>query len=247
MGMATTSHILLIAGSAEAHAIADDLAQNGLFAQAILRRKERSFGPLAVPARIWSPENLEEMAAFLSAQKITAICDAGHGFDADISELAAQAARQHGIAYMRLLRPAWVLPPQARVARDPDAAAGMIARGARVFATTGRGSVEAFDPFPGDRLFLRQTGGQGRGPYPDFVKPVFGEPPFTLQDEAALFQLLNIDTLICRNVGGIPGRPKLDASLQLGVQVIVIDRPPPPEGAELIADVPAALAWIAAL
>lgn len=242
--MAQTPHILLIAGSAEAHEIADHLAQSGQQAQAILRREERSFGPLAVPSRVWSPQTVAEMEAFLTTEKITAICDAGHGFDTDISDLVWEAAQPLTLPYCRLLRTPWTLPPAATAAPDIAAAASMIARGARVFATTGRGTLDAFEPFIGDRLFLRQTGGQGSRSYPDFVKPVFGTPPFTQSDEAALFQLMNIDTLICRNVGGIPSRPKLDAALQLGLRTIVIDRPPAPEGAQKVANASEALDWL---
>ena len=242
--MAQTPHILLIAGSAEAHEIADRLARSGQQAQAILRRAERSFGPLAVPSQVWSPQAVAEMEAFLQSQALTAICDAGHGFDADISDLVWAAAQRLNIPYRRLLRAPWTLPREATAAPDVAAAANLITRGARVFATTGRGTLDVFDPFIGDRLFLRQTGGQGRGTYPDFVKPVFGTPPFTQSDEAALFQLMNIDTLICRNVGGIPSWPKLDAALQLGLRTIVIDRPPAPEGALVVADASTALDWL---
>ncbi|HBM39442.1 MAG TPA: precorrin-6x reductase, partial [Sulfitobacter sp.] len=47
-------HILLIAGSAEAHEIAAAMSASDVSARAVLRRAERSFGPLAVPSEIWS-------------------------------------------------------------------------------------------------------------------------------------------------------------------------------------------------
>jgi precorrin-6A/cobalt-precorrin-6A reductase len=239
--------ILLIAGSAEAHEIAAQIAQTSQKLQAILRRAERSFGPLQVPSQVWTPASVAEMKKFLEDEKIGAICDAGHGFDSDISDLAASAAADLGVPYVRVLRPVWdIADPAERAASVSDAAA-MISPGALVFATTGMGTLAGFDPFNGERLFLRQTSRNGRTAVADYVKTVHGTPPFTLEDETALFQLLGIDTLICRNVGGIPGRPKLDAALRLGVRVIVIDRPAPPQGERVLETAGEAVDWIKTL
>lgn len=245
--MKMTPHILLIAGSAEAHEIAAALVQRGVQTQAILRRAERSFGPLAVSSRIWTPKSVDAMKGHLIAQGITAICDAGHGFDADISSLAAAAATDLGIPYLRVLRPSWHIKPPAMRKASVAEAAQTIAPGARVFAATGRGTVQDFAPFQGACLFLRQTSANARAPLPDFAQPVFGTPPFSQAEESALFQQLHIDTLICRNVGGTPSRPKLDAALALGLHTIVIDRPAPPPGHPRVAGVGDALDWLARL
>ncbi|MFT7447321.1 precorrin-6A/cobalt-precorrin-6A reductase [Sulfitobacter sp.] len=242
--MEPTSHILLIAGSAEAHDIATQIAQNGQRMQAILRAPERSFGPLAVASQIWAPASLEDMKFFLTQQGITAICDAGHGFDSDVSDLAATAAADLGLAYARVLRPVWPVDPPLLRAASVRAAADLILPGARVFAATGRGSLPDFAPFKGAKLFLRQNGPNMRSALPDFVEPVFGTPPFTNVQEMALFQELDIDTLICRNVGGAPSRPKLDAARGMGLRTIVIDRPAPPSGALVLGSAKDALEWL---
>jgi precorrin-6A/cobalt-precorrin-6A reductase len=223
--MEPTSHILLIAGSAEAHDIATQIAQNGQRMQAILRAPERSFGPLAVASQIWAPASLEDMKFFLTQQGITAICDAG-------------------LAYARVLRPVWPVDPPLLRAASVRAAADLILPGARVFAATGRGSLPDFAPFKGAKLFLRQNGPNMRSALPDFVEPVFGTPPFTNVQEMALFQELDIDTLICRNVGGAPSRPKLDAARGMGLRTIVIDRPAPPSGALVLGSAKDALEWL---
>lgn len=91
---------------------------------------------------------------------------------------------------------------------------------------------------------LRQTRRHTRpAPYP-FVELVFGDPPFSVEDEQAVFQDLNIDTLICRNLGGRASRPKLDAATALGINVILIDRPLPPEGMQAVEDIETALDWV---
>ncbi|EEB84069.1 precorrin-6A/cobalt-precorrin-6A reductase [Roseobacter sp. GAI101] len=245
--MENLSHILLIAGSAEAHEFAAQVAQTSQKLQAILRRAERSFGPLAVPSRIWTPGSLEAMKNFLTDEGITAICDAGHGFDSDVADLAAAAARDLALPYVRVMRPVWTIDPPALRAATVAEAAVMIRPGARVFAATGRGTVAEFAPFAGDTLFLRQTSAAARTPLPEFAEPVYGTPPFSIDEEIALFQRLGIDTLICRNVGGLPSRPKLEAAMRLGMRVIVIDRPAPPKKAHVLETADAAVGWITAL
>ena len=242
--MTRKPRILLIAGSAEAHDVASALSGSNLSAQAILRRVERSFGPLSVPSQIWTPDGSAQMQRYLADNGITAICDAGHGFDADVSLIAEDAARWSGLPYARLLRPAWTIKPPAERAVSVAQAAAMIPIGARVFAATGRGTIDEYAPFTGRKLFLRQARAGTRNPLPGFAEAVYGGPPYTRAQEAALFSRLDVDTLVCRNVGGEPSRPKLDAALELGVRAIVIDRPPPPEGARQLATARAAVAWL---
>ena len=76
---------------------------------------------------------------------------------------------------------------------------------------------------------------------------VFGDPPFDVAQEQALFQDLAVDLLICRNLGGLPSRPKIDAARKLGLPVILIDRPAPPKGAQVVSSIEAVLAWVADL
>ena len=223
------------------------MAASDVSARAVLRRAERSFGPLAVPSEIWSPGNLDEMAAYLRAHELTAVLDAGHGFDADISQIAFDATARLGLPYLRVLRPMWDIAAPVERAASVAAAARMIRPKARVFAATGRGTVEDYAPFAGARLYLRQTNAQARTKLPPFAEAVYGQPPFTRAAEEALFRALQIDTLVLRNVGGVPSRPKLDAARAMGLRVIAIDRPAAPVGAQVLAAPDAAIHWIETL
>tara|TARA_R100000655_G_scaffold15924_4_gene35103 strand:+ start:166 stop:924 length:759 start_codon:yes stop_codon:yes gene_type:complete len=240
-------HILLIAGSAEAHEIAAAMAGSDVSARAVLRRTERSFGPLAVPSEIWSPRTVDEMAAYLHAHEFTAVLDAGHGFDADISQIAFDATARLGLPYLRVLRPMWDISAPVERAASVAAAARMIRPQARVFAATGRGTVADYALFAGARLYLRQTNAQARTKLPPFAEAVYGQPPFTQAAEEALFRALQIDTLVLRNVGGVPSRPKLDAARALGLRVIAIDRPAAPVGAQVVAAPDSAINWVETL
>lgn len=179
----------------------------------------------------------------------TAILDASHVFDRSVTQQAVFAADVLGLPYLRLERPPWETDghPNLRSATNVAAANAMIGQGARVFCATGWDSVPEYAGFKGEELMVRQTRRHARpAPFP-FVKLVFGDPPFSAADEQALFTELEIDTLICRNLGGPASRPKLDAAQALGLDVILIERPRAPGGIPTVADIHSALKWAEAL
>jgi precorrin-6A/cobalt-precorrin-6A reductase len=174
-----------------------------------------------------------------------AVVDASHGFDGEMTRQGALAAAKLGLPFVTLRRPAWALEgPRWRRARDVEAAVASLGTGSRVFAATGWASLDAFAGFRGERVYLRQTTPHDRAAPFDFVELVFGDPPFTRESEVTLFRDLRITTLICRNLGGRPSRPKLDAATVLGLDIVLIDRPPVPEGINVLSEVDAVLGWV---
>jgi precorrin-6A/cobalt-precorrin-6A reductase len=239
--------LLLLAGSAEAHALADVLHARGQSPRIVLPGPERRFAPFDPPAEVQRFATAAQVADYAKTRGITCILDASHGFEADLSRIAAAGAALRDLPYARVLRPAWPIDsfgPLITAAPDVASAASRIAPRALVFAATGRASVPDYEPFQGARLFLRQNRAGGRAPLPDFVEIVPGAPPYDRAGEAALFRHLRIDTLICRNVGGLHSRPKLDAAIDLGLRAHVIDRPPPPAGVPVFFTPEDAIDWI---
>lgn len=191
-------------------------------------------------------ESINQMVLLMREMHIRAVLDVSHGFDATTSAITYAATRAMGLPYLRLIRPAWDTEGQPRwrsVARVRDAM-GMIAPGMRVFSTTGWPSLPEFADFPGDRLLLRQNKRHDR-PIPfDFAEPVFGVPPFTKASETQLFEEMGVDLLMARNIGGMRSRPKLEAAIALGLDVILVDRPALPRGATMVDTVEKALTWV---
>ena len=77
------------------------------------------------------------------------------------------------------------------------------------------------------------------------AKLLLARGPFALADEERLMREEGVELLVTKNSGGAATYPKIEAARRLGVTVIVVRRPSPPN-AETATDLPSALAWIAA-
>ncbi|MFD2738724.1 precorrin-6A/cobalt-precorrin-6A reductase [Sulfitobacter aestuarii] len=244
--MSRVLNLLLLAGSAEASEIVAHLSGGAYRIDVLLSEPARGPGALALPGRLMPNPSASQIAAGLD--RIDAVLDASHGFDARLSVAGQAAAKHRGLPFMSLQRPPWDLAenPLWQGAADVTGARQHITPDARVFAATGWASLEDFLPFPGARLLLRQTRARLRDMPDPLVEPVFSPPPYSVVGETALFRRLAIDMLICRNIGGDASRPKLDAATALGLPVVLIDRPPRPAMPQ-VADTQAALDWLATL
>lgn len=243
--MAKTSPILLLAGSAEAREIAPALRAKGHFVRALMSEPPRGSNAMPVPFEVLDGLDQNAMHAAMAGEVV--VVDASHGFDGAMTKMGYAAAREQGVPFVSFQRPPWEVSGQGKWRSVADVGAGMalIAPGARVFSATGWASLPEYAAFPGACLMLRQTARHDRSPPFDFVELVFGDPPFTALSEQVLFQKYAVDTLMCRNLGGAPSRPKLDAALALDLDVILVERPALPNGVPVLHSVPAVLDWVA--
>lgn len=247
--MSGDPHILLLAGSFEARQVAEALGALGIRYTVWLSEMPRGAAPLPQMPKLRRFENAGAMQAEIAQEGFTAVLDASHVFDRLVTHQASVAALTLGLPYLRVARAPWdhSAHPRWRPARDVAAANAMVPPGARVFCATGWDSLPEYAGFCGAVLMLRQTRRHARtAPYP-FVELVFGDPPFDAHHEQQLFARLGVDLLICRNLGGVASRPKLDAATALDLDVILIDRPAAPAGLLVVKQIDAAVAWVASL
>ncbi|QIE42849.1 cobalt-precorrin-6A reductase [Rhodobacteraceae bacterium SC52] len=238
--------VLLLAGTAEGRAIAKGLSEMpGVSGMASLAGAVRAPAPLPIPTRIGGFGTAEGFAQVLHAERIGLVVDATHPFAHRISARSAQVCAEQGIAYLQVLRPEWVAGPGdawTMIRREEDAAQH-IAPGSCVFLATGRQTLGGFENLTGRRLICRQIDPPDDAfPFPG-GEYLVGRPPFSVEDEIALFSRLNVDWLVVKNAGGAASRSKLDAARALGMPVAMITRPSPPD-AESVTTVEAALARI---
>jgi len=185
------------------------------------------------------------LAGYLRAEGVDALIDATHPFAAEISKSAAEAGQWAGVPRLALVRPPWVFGQDAKVrhVRSMDAAKSALENGGRrVFLAIGRQEVGRFKDLQG-RYFLLRFIDAPAAPPPFADCRVLTGPPGTLDEERELLRDYAIDTLVAKNGGGDASRAKVDAALDLGISVILIDPPPPPPPPRA-ETVEVALAWL---
>jgi precorrin-6A/cobalt-precorrin-6A reductase len=68
--------------------------------------------------------------------------------------------------------------------------------------------------------------------------------PYTVGAEHALMRQHGTGLLVTKNSGGPMTAAKLRAARDLGVRVVMVARPPLPEGSAMVATVPEAVRWV---
>lgn len=68
--------------------------------------------------------------------------------------------------------------------------------------------------------------------------------PFTLEGERELLREHRIDVLVTKDSGAAATAAKLTAAREAGVPVVVVRRPPLPEGVPVAADPDEAVNWV---
>ena len=209
----------------------------------------RQFDSLLAPARLGSFDTEQAFDTWVASKKADCVIDASHAFDDHISTMAHAVCMRRGLPYLRVLRKSWIATFRDRwsVCTTVSEAAQSLPETARVFSNTGWLSLPQYAEFRGQKVFLRQTHAvTSEPPYP-FIQWVEGTPPFSQEQEERLFSRLSVTHLICRNVGGAASMSKLLAARRLNLPVLMVSRPSPPVGANVVETVAEALAWEANL
>lgn len=240
--------ILLLAGTSEARRLAAALADRGLPAIASLAGATREPAPLPLPTRHGGFGGAEGFEAFLDARRISAVIDATHPFAARITARTHAICTVRALPLLRLERPGWIPGPEDRwtFVADESEARRLIPEGATVFLATGRQSLPAWEGLRAQAVHLRVIDLPG-GPFPFPGGFVVARPPFDEAAEAALFRRLGVTHLAVKDSGAADARAKLDAARALGIEVLVLRRPPAPPGLRTVAMPEEALAWAVAL
>ncbi|TYK49565.1 cobalt-precorrin-6A reductase [Actinomadura decatromicini] len=184
------------------------------------------------------------LAAWLREHRIDRLVDATHPFAERMSASAARASERAGVPLLALRRPGWREEDGDDWRRVPslaDAAAALPC-GARAFLTTGRRSIEVFAA-RADVWFLARSVDPPEKPVPDNVRVLLSRGPYTLDGERALIREHSLDVLVTKDSGGAMTRAKLTAARAAGLPVIMVDRPPVPDGVAVATDPAEAVRW----
>jgi precorrin-6A/cobalt-precorrin-6A reductase len=185
------------------------------------------------------------LAAFLRQEAITHLIDATHPFAAVITANAALAADDAGVPRLVLRQPAWPPDPSWRTVAGIREAADTVRAwpGEAVFLTTGRRELGAFAADDGHRFLVRAVD-PPEGPVPPRMTLILSRGPYPVAGESALLRDHGIGLLVTKNSGGSMTAAKLQAARDLGVEVVMVRRPPLPPGSRVVATIPEVLNWI---
>jgi precorrin-6A/cobalt-precorrin-6A reductase len=188
------------------------------------------------------------LAAFLARERIDAVVDATHPFASRMSANAAAACSATGTPLVAFTRPPWTRQPDDRwieVATIEEAVDALGTAPRTVFLTHGRLQLSAFVRAPQHRYIVRTIGRPAEiDALPD-CKLILVRAPLSLADELALMQREQIEKLVTKNSGGGATYAKIEAARALNIEVVIVRQPPAPE-AEILHELDAVLAWIAA-
>lgn len=241
-------NVLILGGTQEASALAHALAEQrpDLYVTIALAGVTRAPSDMPGHVRVGNFGGAEGLADFLIRRGMNAVIDATHPFAATMTQNAVDACTHAGVPRLRFDRPQWIVPQDTDVVFVPDAdeAARLVARTSeRAFLTIGRKTLNAFSEVRDVKLLVRLIEEPEEPLDLDNCTVVTGRPPFDEAREEALMREYQIDTLVSKASGGDQTRAKIDAAAKVGARIILIRRPPPPDG-DRVGSVEDALGWL---
>ncbi len=237
---------LILGGTGDANRLADALLRAQIDAIYSYAGRTKIPLPHALPTRIGGFGGAAGLADFIRSDAITHVIDATHPFAAEMSRHAVEACASTATPLLALERAPWTRTAGDRWIEVADIAAAVAAlpdAPTRVFLAIGRQHLAPFAAKPQHAYTLRFVDRPDSAlPLPE-AEVIVSRGPFTLEDDRELMRERGIAWLVARNAGGDGARAKIDAARELGLPVIMIERPELPERlrAERVADV---LAWL---
>ncbi|MEG4996398.1 cobalt-precorrin-6A reductase [Microcoleus sp. B4-D4] len=240
--------LLILGGTGDAAKLAAKASQIADIevVSSLAGRTQQPFTPKTGTVRIGGFGGAAGLAAFLDCSPIDLLIDATHPFAAQISANAAIAAAECNVPHLMLVRPAWEMVEGDRwieVASHSEAAKALLGQSQRVFLTIGRQELAEFAGLDAIWFLMRAIDPPAPNtPVPN-GKLLLARGPFTLEDERELLLEYQIDTIVSKNSGGGATYAKIVAARELGISVVMVQRPQIPD-VEQVDNVERAIAWL---
>ncbi len=237
------ARLLVLGGTGEALALAEALVGAGHAVTTSLAGRTAAPKRPAGALRSGGFGGVEGLAEYLTRERIEALLDATHPFAAVMAGNAAAAAARCDLPRLKLLRPPWRAEPEDRWQEvvSVESAAAALPAGCHALVTVGRQELAPFLARTDVALLIRTI--EPVEALPGHARLVRARGPFAVADEMALLEAEAIERLVTKNAGGEAAAPKLLAARRLGVPVVMVRRPSPPEG-PTVPTVEAALGWL---
>ena len=239
--------ILILGGTGDAVKLAAKLATvPEIEVISSLAGRTRKPAALVGQVRIGGFGGATGLANYLQENSIDILIDATHPCAGQITCNGAIASQLANIPHLMLVRPQWekVRGDNWIEVESVEAAAQAIPELVkRVFITSGRQQLEPFLQRSHIWYLMRSIDP------PDIELPnskvLLDRGPFNLEQERQLLQDYQIEAIVSKNSGGSATYAKIIAARELGIPVVMVQRPARPEG-EKVNDIEEAIAWLIA-
>lgn len=225
-------HVLILGGTSEALELGRELSGHGrIRATLSLAGRTRRPVPAGLPMRSGGFGGVDGLVDYLQHEGVSLVVEATHPFATRMSANAVAACRRLALPLAQLTRPPWRPEAEDHWYHVPDLAGAARALtehpelGPRVLLTTGRTSLPEFEAVPDRIWFVRCVDPPEPPPAFDQWALLQQRGPFTPEHERTLFRQHGFDVLVTKNAGGAASRPKLDVARELGMPVLMVDRP----------------------
>lgn len=230
--------ILVIAGTQDGREIAELLAKRGhaVTASVVSDYGRSLFKNSSIKVNN-QPLKKDALIEYIHINDIKMLIDATHPYAAHISATAINVAKELGLSYLRYERAESPLPDYEHLYIVPDyetAAAKAAELGHNIFLTTGSRQLKLLCQQPAvqnctltarvlpEESVIRECGELGFSP----ANLIAIQGPFSHELNKELFLKYKADVIISKNSGQIGGTDtKLTAAMELGLSVVIIDRP----------------------
>ena len=237
--------ILILGGTGDAVKLAAKLATvPEIEVISSLAGRTRKPAALVGQVRIGGFGGATGLANYLQENSIDILIDATHPCAGQITCNGAIASQLANIPHLMLVRPEWekVTGDNWIEVESVEAAAQAIPELVkRVFITSGRQQLEPFLQRSHIWYLMRSIDP------PDVEllnsKVLLDRGPFNLEQERKLLQDYQIEAIVSKNSGGSATYAKIVAARELGIPVVMVQRPARPEG-EKVSDIEEAIAWL---
>ncbi|WP_372884266.1 cobalt-precorrin-6A reductase [Shimia sp.] len=240
------ANLLVLGGTTEASALARALATRGVRATFSYAGRVETPRPQPIPHRVGGFGGVAGLARYLVEHNISHVVDATHPFAAQMSWNAHHACRDTGVPLVALTRPPWKAAEGDDWCHVPDVEAAVAALEGEpktVMLALGRLHMEAFAAQPQHHYVLRLVDAPKTPPALPRYQVVVARGPFNVADDTALFRAHGVELVVCKNAGGAGAEAKLHAARDLGLPVVMIDRPQLPQR-DIAESVAAVFDWL---
>ncbi len=240
-------NLLILGGTTEATALCHSLSAAGIGGTVSFAGRVKRPVRQPLPQRVGGFGGVAGLERYLTDHAISHAIDATHPFAAQMSANAVAACEAAGVPLIALTRPAWQAGPGDEWTHVPDIAGAVAALdrpAVRVMLAVGRMHLAEFAPNPQHFYLLRLIDRPDAPlPFAD-CQIVQDRGPFSIAGDLALMRAQRIDLVVSKNSGGTGAYAKIIAARQLGLPVVMIDRPALPARREAHS-VDEVLAWLA--